>query len=295
MSYLEYFQHTPEDFDAKIASFFDATSPMETVIDTCMRYSLEAGGKRLRPLLLLEFCAAYGGTDSIAYPFAMALEMIHTYSLIHDDLPCMDDDKLRRGRPTNHVVYGEDMAVLAGDGLLNTAAEIMAKAAMDSTESKRALKAMHAILSAAGTRGMILGQVADIKMQSQSSEIAVLDYINHYKTGKLMTAAMTAGAMLGGAETDEVENIERIGQKIGLLFQVVDDLLDLTGDTHKMGKEVHIDSRNEKVTYPLLLGIPETQKRIEKLRDEILEDILGLSIQTRFLEETVRFLTIRDH
>jgi geranylgeranyl diphosphate synthase type II len=225
----------------------------------------------------------------------MAIEMIHTYSLIHDDLPCMDDDKLRRGKPTNHVVYGEDMAVLAGDGLLNTAAELMAQAAMASRESVRALKAMYTILKASGTRGMILGQVADIKMQSQETDVTALDYINHYKTGKLLTAAMTAGAVLGGAPDDEVGKIERIGHKVGLLFQVVDDLLDLTGDVQKMGKEVHIDSRNDKVTYPLLLGIQTTQQRIEQLRDEILAETASLSIHMRFFEETIKFLTIRDH
>ncbi|MBS7526701.1 polyprenyl synthetase family protein [Fusibacter paucivorans] len=295
MSYLNYYHHTPEAFDANISAYFDAGSSMETFIDTCMRYSLEAGGKRLRPLLLLEFCTAYGGKDEDAYPFAMAIEMIHTYSLIHDDLPCMDDDKLRRGKPTNHVVYGEDMAVLAGDGLLNTAAELMAHAAMTSRNSERALMAMHTILKASGTRGMILGQVADIKMQCETTDVAALDYINHYKTGKLLTASMTAGALIGGAEAEEVEKIERIGHKVGLLFQVVDDLLDLTGDVQKMGKEVHIDSRNDKVTYPLLLGISETQHRIEQLRDEILAEITNLSIHMRFFEETIKFLTIRDH
>jgi len=294
MSYLNHYSYTIEKFEPEMVTYIKGTSAASQLISECMLYSLTAGGKRIRPMLLLEFCHAYGGGFKESIPFAVAIEMIHTYSLIHDDLPCMDDDDLRRGMPTSHIKYGEDMAVLAGDGLLNTAFEVMTEAALDSHDN-RALKAMQTIAKAAGTQGMILGQVADIKYQSREMSLESLDYINCHKTGKLLMASMYAGAVLGGANEMELAHVETIGYKVGLLFQIVDDVLDVVGDEQKLGKKTKGDAKNEKTTYPALLGLEETKTRIKLLEAEILNLAKALSIDTTFLEETVKFLSCREY
>ena len=295
MSYLNAYYNTIEAFEAQLPKYFKGKHPMEKLIEESMLYSLEAGGKRIRPMLLLEFCHAYGGKQSEAYPFASAIEMIHTYSLIHDDLPCMDNDDLRRGKPTNHVRYGYDMAVLAGDALLNKASEIMIDQCLISDEPSLCIKAMAEIMSASGTKGMILGQVADIKMQSTDISVEDLDFINHHKTGKLLTASILAGAILGGASVDECLLIKEIGYDLGLLFQVVDDLLDVTGDVEKMGKRTQIDIQNDKTTYPLLLGIEQTKLRIEKMRSQLISKVSKLEMNSEFLVDTINFLSVREY
>ena len=294
MSYLNSYSYTIEQFESKMVTYINVSSAASQQISECMLYSLTAGGKRIRPMLLLEFCHAFGGAYDESIPFAVALEMIHTYSLIHDDLPCMDDDDLRRGMPTNHIKYGEDMAVLAGDGLLNTAFEVMTDAAI-AAQGKRALKAMQIIARAAGTQGMILGQVADIKYQNSDMSLETLDYINHHKTGKILMAAMCAGAVLGGANETDLACVEAIGYKVGLLFQIVDDVLDVVGDEEKLGKKTMGDAKNEKTTYPALLGLEETKLRIKRLEEEILHLANALALDTTFLVETVKFLSCREY
>lgn len=266
----------------------------ECLLSDAMLYSLNAGGKRIRPLLCLEVANAYGADLERVKPFALALEMIHTYSLIHDDLPCMDDDDLRRGKPTCHVVYGEDLAILAGDALLNFASEIMLEEVIKQSGDIKFLSAMREILKASGASGMILGQVADIKYHDHSVSVDNLDYINANKTGRLLTASMLSGAILGGATASDIEKLSAIGYQIGLLFQLVDDVLDVIGNSEKLGKRTQIDEKNNKMTYPKLMGLEATQGQIKKYHKEIFERLDTLSIDVHFLKALVDFLATRD-
>ena len=222
-----------------------------------MDYSLEAGGKRLRPVLLLMACEMAGGSTEEALPFACALEMIHTYSLIHDDLPAMDNDDLRRGRPTNHKVFGEGMAVLAGDGLLNAAMELMLRAACR-MEDHRGLRAAEAIARRSGVTGMIAGQVMDVTGEGSEPTEEKVTYIHLHKTADLLTAPLEAGLLLAGANREQLESGIRCGQHMGLAFQMVDDLLDVIGDAAAMGKNTGMDEN--KLTWVALKGIDQTRK-----------------------------------
>lgn len=260
-----------------------------------MLYSLNAGGKRIRPMLVLEVAASYGHSSDVAIDYAVAIEMIHTYSLIHDDLPCMDDDDLRRGKPTNHVVYGVDIATLAGDSLLNLAAEVMTKAVILNDGALNHLYAMREILNASGANGMILGQVADIKYHDEVMTVDTLDFINFNKTGRLLTAAIVSGAYIGGADEKEIALLREIGRDIGLLFQIVDDILDVIGDAEKLGKRTQIDSKNNKMTYPSLLGLDGTYAVIQNLSDSLKNKLNQLTIDTTFLERLIEFLVKREY
>lgn len=260
-----------------------------------MLYSLNAGGKRIRPMLVLEVAASYGHSSDVAIDYAVAIEMIHTYSLIHDDLPCMDDDDLRRGKPTNHVVYGVDIATLAGDSLLNLAAEVMTKAVILNDGALNHLYAMREILNASGANGMILGQVADIKYHDEVMTVDTLDFINFNKTGRLLTAAIVSGAYIGGADEKEIALLREIGRDIGLLFQIVDDILDVIGDAEKLGKRTQIDSKNNKTTYPSLLGLEGTYAVIQNLSDSLKNKLNQLTIDTTFLERLIEFLVKREY
>lgn len=267
----------------------------KSLIVDSMLYSLNAGGKRIRPRLLLEMCLAYSGDIERAKPFALAIEMIHTYSLIHDDLPSMDDDDLRRGKPTNHKVFGEDIAILAGDALLNFAHELMITSALNQKGDMTLLSAAHEISKAAGVRGMILGQVADIKYHNDSITTEILDFINANKTGKLLTAAIVSGGIIGGANDKEVELLRSIGYDMGLLFQIVDDVLDVIGDEAVIGKRIQNDVQNHKKTYPGLLGLEEAQTEVRKLSQEIEKKIDRLSIDPSFLKSLNEFLVKRNY
>lgn len=229
----------------------DIPSPLKE----SMAYSLMAGGKRLRPLLLLKSCRCFGGSLEAAVPLACALEMIHTYSLIHDDLPCMDDDELRRGRPTNHVVYGQAMALLAGDGLLNLAYETMLSRIPDGEAARSAYcVAMARIASAAGPAGMIAGQCIDIQKTGKDCGREELARMHRLKTGRLFEAAMAAGALLAGAGRESLEQVMEYAGHMGMLFQIVDDILDASGDAAVLGKSVGKDRASGKCTYTTLLG-----------------------------------------
>lgn len=267
----------------------------KSLIVDSMLYSLNAGGKRIRPRLLLEMCLAFSGDIERAKPFALAIEMIHTYSLIHDDLPSMDDDDLRRGKPTNHKVFGEDIAILAGDALLNFAHELMITSALNQKGDMTLLSAAHEISKAAGVRGMILGQVADIKYHNDSITTEILDFINANKTGKLLTAAIVSGGIIGGANDKEVELLRSIGYDMGLLFQIVDDVLDVIGDEAVIGKRIQNDVQNHKKTYPGLLGLEEAQTEVRKLSQEIEKKIDRLSIDPSFLKSLNEFLVKRNY
>lgn len=224
-----------------------------------MLYSLEAGGKRLRPVLLL---AAYGLLQedvTPALPYACALEMIHTYSLIHDDLPAMDNDTLRRGKPTNHVRFGEAVAILAGDGLLNAAFELMLREAAAS-ESLAGLRAAEVIARRAGVTGMIAGQTLDVTLEGTQPSLEKVGYIHAHKTADLLTAPMEAGLMLAGAGEAQLEAGRQYGYHLGIAFQMVDDLLDLEGDPARMGKHTGMDAAQGKLTWPACVGIARTRE-----------------------------------
>ena len=232
-------------------------------LKNAMCYSLEAGGKRIRPVLLLAACEMAGGSCRNALPYACALEMIHTYSLIHDDLPAMDNDDLRRGKPTNHRVFGEDMAILAGDGLLNAAAELMANTAAKSGDI-RGVQAMASIMMHAGVTGMIAGQTADISATGQKADPDTLTYIHTHKTADLLMAAMEAGIILGGAGKKEIASASEYAYHIGMAFQMTDDLLDVTGQAEMMGKNPHADAEADKMTWVSLKGIEGTRQDAER-------------------------------
>ena len=228
-----------------------------------MRYSLLAGGKRLRPVMLLAACEMAGGEAELALPFACALEMIHTYSLIHDDLPAMDNDDLRRGKPTNHKVFGEDLAILAGDGLLNAAAELMARTAVEMADM-RGIRALEIIMRHAGVTGMIAGQTKDVLSEGVKPEESLVSYIHAHKTADLLEAPMEAGLALAGADDRQIKAGFEYGLHLGLAFQMTDDLLDVTGDAALLGKNTGMDAALDKLTWVALKGVEGTAKDAEE-------------------------------
>ncbi len=232
-----------------------------------MMYSIRAGGKRLRPILALAACEAVGGEIERALPIAAALEMIHTYSLIHDDLPAMDDDELRRGKPTNHKIFGEALAILAGDALLTEAFRIMAKHRHPEVSPVVLMEVIEQIADASGSKGMAGGQVADLQSERKKISLTDLEKLHRHKTGKLIRISVEAGARLGGANSSQLEALGLYGEKIGLAFQIADDVLDIEGG-EEIGKDIGSDLANEKSTYPSLLGLEESKRLARRLIEE---------------------------
>jgi geranylgeranyl diphosphate synthase type II len=274
------------------------TSECPTELRTAMAYSLLAGGKRLRPVLTLLACEALGGDIESALPAACALEMVHTYSLIHDDLPAMDDDDLRRGRPTNHKKFGEATAILAGDALLTLAFEVIAK---DTRPPEVAALCCADLASAAGAVGMVGGQVADLAGEEQCADPAFnptiehLESIHRRKTGRLLTCGLVMGGRIAGADHSLISRLETYGKCVGLAFQIADDLLDVTGSQVKMGKGVGKDADHGKLTYPSLLGLEKSKQRAEDLIRFACEAISPLGFHGRRLEALAHFVLERDH
>ena len=259
-----------------------------------MRYSLEAGGKRLRPVMLLAACEMAGGDTAAALPFACAIEMIHTYSLIHDDLPAMDNDDLRRGKPTNHKVFGEDLAILAGDGLLNAAAELMARAALQMADA-RGIRAMEIIMRHAGVTGMIAGQTKDVLSEGETPRKDIVAYIHSHKTADLLEAPMEAGLALAGADEHQIRAGFEYGYHLGLAFQMTDDLLDVTGDAALMGKSTGADATLNKMTWVALRGIEGTEQDAAeqvRLAEQALE---SLPWEHGFFTELAQSIMTRKH
>ncbi len=266
----------------------------QQTIMKAMNYSLKAGGKRLRPILTLESCKIVGGREEDAIPFAVAIEMIHTYSLIHDDLPALDNDDLRRGKPTNHKVFGDGMATLAGDALLNYAYEIMLSSSIDKEDSNRYLKAINEIAKHAGIYGMIGGQVVDVESENKIIDKEKLDFIHLNKTAAMIVGCMRAGAIIGGATEEQLERVTKYGRNIGLSFQIVDDILDITGDEAKLGKPIGSDIENHKSTYPSLLGLEKSRQISRQLIEEGKSSIDGLSSEIDFLNQLGDYIISRD-
>lgn len=258
-----------------------------------MRYSLSAGGKRLRPILVLLACEACGGEPKRAVPAACAIEMVHTYSLIHDDLPAMDDDDLRRGRPTNHIVFGEALAILAGDGLLTLAFEILAR---DLSPAAVAAACCADLARAAGMAGMVGGQVADLEAEGRASgSLDELEAIHRRKTGALLSSALSMGARVAQADAETVERLVEYGRCLGLAFQITDDLLDVRGNAASLGKAAQKDASRGKLTYPSLLGEEESLLRARALLADACRCVEPLGERGQRLEALAQFVLERDH
>ena len=264
----------------------DAAVPEE--LAKAMAYSLQAGGKRLRPALVINACEIMGGTPKDALPYACALEMIHTYSLIHDDLPALDNDNLRRGKPTSHVVFGEAKAILTGDALLSYAFEIMLNAACDSN----GIRACRHIARAAGIRGMVGGQWEDVSNEGKAISSHMLRYIHEHKTADMITGGLMAGGAAAGAEESELSSLKAYGLNIGLAFQITDDILDVTGSQEEMGKSLGKDAEEKKATYVALFGV---DKAYQAAREHInaAKDALAAYNNTHFLVQLADFILTR--
>ncbi len=282
--------------DAALDQYLPKQDTYPSMIHEAMRYSVFAGGKRLRPILLLEACRCCGGAVDVAMPFACAVEFIHTYSLIHDDLPAMDNDDYRRGKLTNHKVYGEGMAILAGDALLHSAVELMSDVCLNPDISPDIrLKIIHEVMVGAGTMGMIGGQVVDLSEEGKKTSADTLKYIHAHKTGALIRISLLAGARCGGASLEALEHMKAFGNHIGLAFQIVDDILDVVGDEKKLGKQVGSDEKNQKATYPALYGMQASKEMAQKALNDALKSLESWGEEGEFLRSLAKYMVIRDY
>lgn len=261
-------------------------------LHNAMHYSLFAGGKRLRPVLALASCEAVGGRIEDALNAACAFECVHTYSLIHDDLPAIDNDDLRRGRPTCHKAFGEAVAILAGDALLTAAFEIMAGTPL--ADKERVMRSILDFSRAAGSTGMIGGQMVDIESEGREVTFPALEYIHIRKTGALILSAVRCGAILGGADEERLQSLTRYGEAVGLAFQIADDILDVEGSAEAMGKATGGDEKKGKATYPALLGLVESKKRAKELVDRALSAIGGFDGSAEPLRAVARYIVARN-
>lgn len=284
-----------------LATYLPKEERLQKTIFEAMNYSLLAGGKRIRPILMEEaykmFSEANGVSTKGIQAFMSAMEMIHTYSLVHDDLPAMDNDEYRRGKKTTHAVYGETMGILAGDALLNFAFETAATAFEDEEVNVSYLKAYQVLAKKAGAYGMIGGQVVDIETEGMTPEKVTIDrleYIHLLKTAALLESSLMIGAILGGATADEVAVMEQIGRKVGVAFQIQDDVLDVTSSMEVLGKPIGSDEKNNKVTYVTLVGLEKAQAEVERLSNEALKLVEELPVKSEFLKETILYLIHRE-
>ncbi|MCB6982018.1 polyprenyl synthetase family protein [Peptostreptococcus anaerobius] len=279
----------------KIESYLPKEEGYQKTIFEAMNYSLRAGGKRLRPILLMEAYKLCQGQGEDFVPYSVAMEMIHTYSLIHDDLPALDNDDLRRGKPTNHIVFGEAMAILAGDALLNTAYETMLNATFKHPRPELSLRAAYEISRGAGIYGMIGGQVVDVESEDKKINKDKLDYIHMNKTAAMIVGSVRAGAILAGVDEDRLESLTKYAENIGLAFQIVDDILDIEGDEKLLGKRVGSDLDNDKSTYPSLLGISESKKIVENLIEEAKISLEVFDSDAEFMNALADFIRDRQN
>jgi geranylgeranyl diphosphate synthase type II len=268
--------------------------PPETIYEA-MRYSLLAGGKRLRPILCLASCELVGGTVDMAMPTACALEMVHTMSLIHDDLPAMDNDDYRRGKLTNHKVYGDDIAILAGDGLLVYAFEVVATQTQN-VPAPRVLKAIAHLAHAFGADGVVGGQVVDIQCEGKlDTTVETLHFIHTHKTGALLEACVVCGAILGGASDEDVQRLSRYAQNIGLAFQIIDDILDITKTQEELGKTAGKDLQAQKATYPSIWGLEESTRQAQELIEQAKAELASFGNKALPLVSLADFITNRSN
>lgn len=270
----------------------DETGYQRTVIEA-MNYSILAGGKRLRPMLMLETFRLFGGDGEVIEPFMAAIEMIHTYSLVHDDLPAMDNDEYRRGRKTTHVVYGEAIGILAGDGLLNYAFETAVKAFDKTDDYKAVAKALKIFAQKTGIYGMIGGQTVDVENDGKPITKDMLDFIYELKTGALIEASMMTGAVLAGASDENIEKVKAVAINVGLAFQIQDDILDITSTMEVLGKPINSDEKNNKITYVSLEGLERAKHDVESVSNKALTLLDELEGNNEFLRELIIMLITR--
>ena len=289
------FNEMKKEINEFLVAYFSNKGTYNKVIYDSASYSLNIGGKRIRPILMLLTYSMYKDNWRDILEFSSAIEMIHTYSLIHDDLPCMDNDDLRRGKKTNHIVYGEDMAILAGDALLNYAFEVMLSNSIDKENPNKYLKAINEIAKTSGIYGMIGGQVVDIQSENKQISKEMLDYIHNNKTAAIIIGCMRAGAIIGDATQEQLEKITKYAKNIGLSFQIVDDILDIVGDESKLGKKVGSDIENHKSTYPSLIGLDESKNIAYELIQEAKESINSINKETKFLSDLADYIIDREY
>ena len=295
-NYAELRDEKVKEIEEILKSYLPEQNGYQRIIMDAMEYSLMAGGKRLRPMLMRETYRLFGGTEKVIEPFMAAQEMIHTYSLVHDDLPAMDDDELRRGRKTTHVVYGEDMGILAGDALLNYAFETAAAAFDEYPEKALQIgKAMKILGNKAGIYGMLGGQVVDVKETGHAVDKDVLDFIYALKTGALLESSMMIGATLAGADDESIALIEKVASKVGLAFQVQDDILDVTSTAEVLGKPIHSDEKNQKTTYVTLEGLEKAKQDVKEISDRAAGRLAGLPGKNEFLYDIIEMLVNRKN
>ena len=286
-----------EQIEQILDQYLPPKEGLQKTVLTAMNTTVKAGGKRLRPMLINETYKMFGGEGDIVKPFMAAIEMIHTYSLIHDDLPALDNDDYRRGQKTCHIVYGEDMAILAGDALLNYAYEVATKAfdLADQDEMMNVVEAVKILARKPGIYGMIGGQVADVELEGTPLSMEQILFIHKNKTSALIEACMMIGAVLAGASKEDVMAMEECGEYIGLAFQIQDDILDLTGDEEEIGKPVGSDEKNHMTTYVTLKGLEQSAKDVEEISKKAIEILARYEVGDRYLTNLTRFLIHRTH
>lgn len=286
-----------EEINKVIQSYLPEEEGFAKTMAQAMNYSILAGGKRLRPMLILETLRLFGGEEKLAYPFMAAMEMIHTHSLVHDDLPALDNDDYRRGRLTTHKVYGEAMGVLSGVALLNYAYEVMLTA-FDTADTPdcqaHVIQALKVMSHKTGLYGMLGGQSVDVENDGKPMSREMIDYIYENKTSALIEASVMTGAILGGATEEETAIVEKAAKNIGLAFQIQDDILDVTGDQKVLGKEAGSDEKNQKTTYVTIEGLEKAKKDVEILSAQAIEDLNKLPGNNEFLENLIRILIKRQ-
>ncbi len=281
------------EVDKALDTYMKVQNNPQKIIYEAMSYSLFAGGKRLRPVLMMAVCDMCGGNIDDVKPFAAAMEMIHTYSLIHDDLPAMDNDDLRRGMPTNHIKYGEANAILAGDALLNKAFEIMASSSM--LEPTKTLEIIKIISESSGTEGMIGGQIVDIASEGKKIDINELRYIHTLKTGAIIRSSAIAGAVAAGADNEQINAIDEFARNLGIAFQICDDILDVTGNEQMLGKPIGSDKENGKNTYVSIIGIEKAQQLLKEYSEKA-KNALGIfNPENAFLLQLTDYLSGRQN
>lgn len=293
MNFKEELQIRTQNAEEVVRRWLPKETGFSETLARAMNYSMCAGGKRLRPILLLETLRLFDGEEALAEPFMAGIEMIHTHSLIHDDLPSIDNDDYRRGRLTTHKVYGEAMGVLGGDALLNYAYETMLRAFAIAPGDERIVRSLQIMAGKTGIYGMLGGQSVDVENDGKKISREMLDYIYKHKTSALLEASMLTGAVLGGADASEAAVIEQAASDIGLAFQIQDDILDVTADEQELGKPTHSDEKNNKVTYVTLFGIEEAGKQAELLSNRAAESISRLNGKNEFLDALIHEMAHR--
>lgn len=293
MNFKEELNLKTQEIEQLIRRYLPKEEGFASTLARAMNYSMLAGGKRLRPLMMQEVYRMFGGTQRVIEPFMVAMEMIHTHSLIHDDLPALDNDEYRRGRETTWKVFGEDMGVISGAALLNYAYEVALSGFELTDRTERVVLALRVLAAKTGMYGMLGGQSVDVENDGKPLDLQLLDYIYENKTSALMEASMMVGAILAGAENTKIRQVEKAASCVGLAFQIEDDILDVTSTQEELGKPIHSDEKNHKTTYVTLKGIENAQREVERLSQEAIETFDGLEEKNEFLRTLIQELVNR--